>query len=741
MSPQPRVLRRLFAAGAVLAILVATGFYLRGILKGRLQATSPPAKIPDNVAETAKGFTFSKSDGQRMLFTIQASSFQQFKDGQRYELHGASITLYGRQGNRADHIYGSDFQYDKTTGDVTANGKVQIDLEADSPTGKPREKTPVPSPGNIVHLETSGLTFNDKTGVAQTGERIEFRVPEAEGSAVGAVYNSHDSALQLKSAVKIVTTGRQKATITGQSAEVLRTPQRVIVQGARIEQSPRVVTTDKLTVLMRDDNTVEHIEGSGNVHALGEGPKGFDVSAPQAELGLDGSSQLRSVVLSGGVVFVSRDEQRPAHGRAGKLLLTFGGKGTLEKVRAEDSLDFQQGTPGKSQAIQAAAADFLLRGGKILEKAATSSGPAQIVLTQGTTRSTISAGRFDAGFSDQNQLRSVNGSPDAKIVSSTPNQPDRVSTSREVIATFTGKGEINSAEQNGSFHYVEGQREAWAERARYTPGDENYVLTGSPRVAEPDRALSADSIQLSRKNSSAVAQGNVKTTYNQKAQLGGAMLASADPIHVTGTTMAASRAGGIARYTAARLWRGPDIVQAPVISFDQAHRMIHAESDASGRVSSVFVQTDKKGKVTPVNVTSDKLDYVDADRKAVFSGNVLVKIEGATVTANTVQAILEGRGMQGQNQGGSQLDHIVAQGDIQIEQAARKATGKLLVYTAREEKFVLTGSPSQLPSIFDAERGQIQGDSLTFFTHDGRVLVGSGESSQHITETKVQRRE
>jgi lipopolysaccharide export system protein LptA len=124
MSLEPRVLRKLFAAGAVLAILVATVFYLRGILKGHRQITPVPEKIPENVAETAKGFTFSKSDGQRMLFTIQASSFQQFKDGERYELHGASITLYGRQGNRADHIYGSDFQYDKNTGNVTANGVV-----------------------------------------------------------------------------------------------------------------------------------------------------------------------------------------------------------------------------------------------------------------------------------------------------------------------------------------------------------------------------------------------------------------------------------------------------------------------------------------------------------------------------------------------------------------------------------------------------------------------------------------
>jgi lipopolysaccharide export system protein LptA len=202
--------------------------------------------------------------------------------------------------------------------------------------------------------------------------------------------------------------------------------------------------------------------------------------------------------------------------------------------------------------------------------------------------------------------------------------------------------------------------------------------------------------------------------------------------------MTINRSSGTARYTAARLWRGQQTVEAPVISFDSANRSLKAESDASGRVASVFVQPAKNGKQTPVNVTSDRLSYGDADRKAVFTGNVLVGIEGGTINANTVQVLLRARGVQGDNQSASELDRIVAQGDIRIKQPNREALGSQLVYTAAEEKFVLTGPAAHPPSIFDAERGQISGDSLTFFTHDGRVLVGSGESSQTQTQTKVQ---
>jgi lipopolysaccharide export system protein LptA len=745
MALDPKLLRRLFAAGAVLAVLVAAGFYLRSLVTSWGEKPVVQQNIPAEYAQVAKEFNVSRSLGPRKLFSVHAASFQQLKDGQRLQLHDASITLYGRDGTRSDHIYGPDFQYDKKTGDITADGDVEIDLGAESPLiGSAKTGTANSSAannGNVIHLKTSGLTFNENTRIAHTSQRIEFHIPDAEGSAIGANYDSQANNVVLKSAVKIVTTGRQKATITGNSANIVKGPQRIIVQGARIEQPPRAVTTDKLTVFLRDNNTVDHVTGAGNVHAVREGVKGFEVNAAESELIMDNASQLRSGTLSGGVTFAGKGEDAPPQGRAGKLLLSFGGQGKLEKVRAEDSVEFKQGPAEKSQEMQASAVDFFLHDGKILEKAVTSSGPAQIVLAQGPTKSTISAGQFDAKFNAQNRLESVfgSGSPGAKVVSSTPKQPDTVTTSRDITATFNAKGEIASAEQTGDFHYQEGTREGWAERARYNPANESYQLTGSPRLVDADRSLTADSVQLSRKTGVAYAQGNVKSTYNSKgSDSGGAMLSSADPIHVTGATMTANRGSGLARYSGARLWRGADIVEAPVILFDKSNRSLQAQKDQSARVSSVFTQPDQNGKTTPVNITADTLSYVESQRKAVFGGNVLVRIEGSTINADTVDAFLLGRDSQPGSQTGSQLDHIVAQGDIHIQQPNRTATGSRLVYTAQDEKFVLSGSPTRLPSIFDAERGQILGDSLTFFRRDGRVLVGNGEPSHSQVQTKVQ---
>ena len=264
--------------------------------------------------------------------------------------------MYGRNSSRFDQIYGSDFQYDPRTGDVTANGEVHIDLESNADGALRPDQTPPQETKNPIHLKTSGLTFNQKTGFAQTKERIEFRIPEATGSAVGATYDSHANLLTLQSAVRVVTTDNHKATITAQRATFTKEPQRAVLESARMEQPSRSVQADKVTVMLRNDNTIDRVLASGNIHIQDTGPKAFKLNAPQAEVLMADKEQVRSGTLFGGVVFESGGDS-PAHGTAGRLLLDFGPKSQLTKARAQDSVQMTQGTPEKSMQLQAAAVD------------------------------------------------------------------------------------------------------------------------------------------------------------------------------------------------------------------------------------------------------------------------------------------------------------------------------------------------------------------------------------------------
>ena len=121
-------LRRLLAVTAVLLVLVVAGMYFYERRKATNVLKQFPGKIGYDIKQTASGFQFSKSDGKRTLFTVQASDVKQFKLNGNAELHNVSIVLYGRDSSRFDQIYGDDFAFNQKTGDVTAKGDVQIDL-------------------------------------------------------------------------------------------------------------------------------------------------------------------------------------------------------------------------------------------------------------------------------------------------------------------------------------------------------------------------------------------------------------------------------------------------------------------------------------------------------------------------------------------------------------------------------------------------------------------------------------
>src|SRR5260370_23603882 len=101
-------LRRLLAAIAILLTLTVAGMYFYARSKAINGVKKIPAKIGFGIKQTAEGFQFSKSDGNRTLFTVQASNLKEFKLNGNAELHNVSIVLYGRDSSRFDQIYGDD---------------------------------------------------------------------------------------------------------------------------------------------------------------------------------------------------------------------------------------------------------------------------------------------------------------------------------------------------------------------------------------------------------------------------------------------------------------------------------------------------------------------------------------------------------------------------------------------------------------------------------------------------------
>jgi len=142
MPFDPKRLRKIFAGGAVFVFVIALGFYLHGVFKPQEAISESPKSIPSGVEKSATGFNLSKSEGGKTLFTIHAASVQQYKEGGRAALHDVSITVFGRNQDRSDQIYGADFAYDPVTKVVSAEGEVRIDLEAITASTPPAGQSP-----------------------------------------------------------------------------------------------------------------------------------------------------------------------------------------------------------------------------------------------------------------------------------------------------------------------------------------------------------------------------------------------------------------------------------------------------------------------------------------------------------------------------------------------------------------------------------------------------------------------
>jgi lipopolysaccharide export system protein LptA len=431
-----------------------------------------------------------------------------------------------------------------------------------------------------------------------------------------------------------------------------------------------------------------------------------------------------------------------------------GGTATLQTIVARQGVTLRQAPKQASKNPQALTMDsnamtFALRGGRLLSSAETE-GPGRIVIRAMAPKSAgeqtlIDAQHFTADFGEQNRLHTVHGVGAVQVRSQTPGQPDKLSTSDTMLAQFTPEGEISRVLQEGNFRFREGQsskselggRTSFADRANYSPQDDSVSLQGSPRIVDGGMTVTADNIRLVRRSGEAFAVGNVKSTYSElKLQPNGALLATAEPIHVTAHAMNAQRLSGVAHYTGgARLWQGSNIVEGQTIDFDQKARTIVALGDRKRPVSSVFLQVDSKGKASTMVVTAPRLNYTDGERQAQYSGGVTSHGQDGVMTADHADIYLNAASAS-RTAGPSQLDHIVASGHVLVQQQERRAEGNRLLYTASAGTFVMTGGS---PMLSDPVNGTVHGDSLTFYSHDDRVVVESDGFSRTVTHTHVSR--
>jgi lipopolysaccharide export system protein LptA len=800
-------MRTLVLAAGVVLMLALGAFLAIGKWKKPFSAHDLPKRLGVGIQQEANGFTHAEFRAGKAVFKITASRVEQLTNDD-IRLHSVRIEMYGAEGRGEDSIEGNEFEYNQHDGIAIAAGPVEITLTrpGDTPALLPgsaeaKALRDVPKTGplatavqdvqaGMMRVKTSGLTFDQKSGVAKTDARVEFALAQGSGSAVGAAYDSQKGELVLNRSVDLQThRGTETVHLTAQHATFDRDAQICRLSDAAVAYRDGEAHSTEATVKFHDDGTAERLDAAKGFALTTV--SGGRLAAPTAMLLFGAQNQPAHGHLEGGVTIDADANGRTTHGTAPTAEIEFGAQGVLRRAHLERGVeiasDDQTGGTHSHRVWRSPAANLNFRqAGHGQLELASMHGIGGVVVTSDTERNgTATPARFAADdvtgtFGADSALTAMTGVGHATMEQTTQQGARQITSGDRLEAHFatsartdvqvrSAAAQVESATVTG--HVVlleqpsakpgaaaEPPMRATAQRAVYEGAGEWLHLTGAPRVEDGGLQLAADRIDVSEDSGDAFAHGNVKASWSgsttgKPAGAHAQALGGQGPAHVVSAEAQLHRATGEASFQGqARLWQQANSIAAPTITLDRTRQTLTAHTASAAdpvRVVLLSATLAQQGKApsnaTPqvIRVRGGDLKYSEAERKAVMhgaaAGAVVAEASGAVTRSNEVELLLLPSGNRAGRDGGTaQVDRMTARGHVTIDSQGRRGSGEQLVYSGENDTFTLTGTAGAPPRMSDPARGTVTGEALIFNSRDDSVIVEGG-GRETTTETTVQK--
>ncbi len=709
-------MRALVLGAGVLLVAALVVFLAVGKWKNPFNRRDLPQRLGIEIQSDSGGVTYTQAHGGQTLFKIHASKVVQLKKGNAL-LHDVKIELYGEDGNRVDRIEGGEFEYDQKAGTAIAAGPVEITLmrpgvaPAIAPKaatgeviGDKRKGAPVVSVAEAaargqIHVKTSGLTFDQKSGVATTSQHVDFSMVQGAGSSMGATYDSHHGLLVLERAVELTTQrGAETVQIHAQHAEFERDDQICRLHTATADYRDGEATAGDAKILFREDGSAVRLDAM-NGFTLTTATGGH-LTAPTGQMDFNEHNQPRHGRLEGGVTMdaVSEsengDRRRQLHGTAPQAELEFTTQGQLRHAYLElgvamdsDEHSEQAGQPlRQSRHWRSPIADIEFRdSGHGQIEPAMVHGTGGVVISGESQRGNAAAAPFRlsadevaGAFGPSSVLTAMYGVGRASIEETTETGTRQTTTGDRLEAHFAapagpgaksgqgGEAQLQSATVEGHVELTQTSAakpgapppatlRATSGRADYQGQGEWLHLTVNPRVEDGAIQLTADKVDVSRLSGDAFAHGNVKASWSNDSAAGngqqgrpvsGVALGGQGPAHIVAAEAQLHHATNEATFRGqARLWQQANSVAAPVIVLDRERQTLVARTmDAAEPVRAVLLSAGssasdkdagKDNQRSVIRVRGGDLKYSDIERKAVMRSGVLGKVVAETGTATS----------------------------------------------------------------------------------------------------------
>lgn len=748
-----------WSALTALSLAAITGMiYLRRQWIAHVEIKKAPPPLAADQERQSIGLTLSKGEGDRTIFTVHASKSTDLKGQDISLLEDVEVTAFGKLGDRHDVLHTQSCRYAKTNGSILCSGAVQMELESAADAKRAKEQGIAPV--NVIHIFTSRVTFQQKTGQAETAEPVKFSFANGEGEGVGAVYLSEEGRLRLQKDVRVtleetkpLQPGKKQAApateviLRGSSMEMGKKAGRVelygpatattsthqlsagimtmlmdnqnraqtlIAEPGSLNEEPVVkslsekgawtLSADKLTADLAPEGWVRSVEGEGNVRGNEENG---DLQAETGTVEMwPGVNQAKLTTLRGNVLVNARDAKTGSRRKLATtaLQLSFGG-----------------GQPGEPNPLQH---------GETLDR-----GTAEWTDTAGA-QSRVSGDKLAVDFGAKGKAQVLVATGNVETQRELKGSPTQTATAATGNVQMDASGQWSQMSMHGNVHMKQGVQSAEADQAVFVRTPQTAVLTGRAVARDSSSETRATKITFHQGTGDVEAEGKVRST--DLGEKKSSIELSPAPANITADQMVGNSKSNRALYTGhARLWQGPSVLEADSIELLKDARVLNAKGNVRGVFPEESSGTKQPKDIKVRHISSGTLTYWDTENRAHLEKNVVVQSPDGRMRSPVLELyFIRADDAKNGSEGTAQIDRAVGTGGVMVEQGDRRGTAEKGVYTAADDKFVLSGGT---PTLYDVDGGITTGRELTFNNADDTIIVDSGNGTRTLSKHRVQK--
>ncbi|MFZ0961548.1 MAG: LptA/OstA family protein, partial [Terriglobia bacterium] len=726
----------------------------------------PPSPAPD-VHQQLYGYTFTRSDQGRPVFTIHAARTVSYQQDKSTMLEDVSVEVFGHKGSNSDILRTRQCEYNALSGDFFGSGPVEIELSAHS--------SDIPGSGlrgkHRVILETSKVAYHQKDKLAKTDAPVSFHMGPASGTARGMVYATGAGWMELKHDVVMdLQQGTDKAPqppihMTASALRYDKVNGLVALAGpVEVTQAKRHAVSQNASIALDDHKRILRVNLDGQAQAFDPNPlRSVELNADRVQGDFDpASGELRHLAAEKDVVGETKSKGSTSRLTAQRFDLDLGGKhpqplqgvatGDVHiNLQSQPVLNLSEktttGMGPEKKTLTAAEVRFEFRPDTNSLKDVETVGPGTLRVTPGdpkTGEKVINAGQFVMTFDEHSRIESLRGLAPTEVLFLPPSSAPTGSTTQQTQADRldaifeVGTQTLNEVRQTGNFQYRDGDRHASSDDAQFDAHSQTMLLLGHPQVWDTSSRVKCQRITIDMRTNTSVGEGKVQAVHLPPPAPGAPPATTpALPTNVLADKMVARRQNQTVHYEGhVRAWQGTDVVESSALDVYRTQKRVSSGS----QVVTTFLQpasmvkeesaTPSTAGTRPVTVHADFLEYLDQGRRARYHGNVRLVTESTTMRSDRLDVYFT----QGDTVQGSEVDHAEADGHVKVTQPGRVGSGDHADYTAGPGKIVLTGGP---PLLADEEKGSTTGQRLTFFIRDDRIFVDGGDQSPSLSKHRV----